>query len=187
MSENITRIFKTHDDAVGVVSELESHGYAPHLVSGLGPDGTALSHEAIVSAITGFYILKSEAEVYAPLVAGGGTLVSVHAPFGTALRATRILESKPTIATGLQVAKPLELMVWDDATPLSCTIQMPVLAEHDSTFSAPWNGGGLLTADGAPGSWFGLPLLLKGGPSFGGELLSNAAPLSSLFKIPTLI
>jgi hypothetical protein len=78
-------------------------------------------------------------------------------------------------------------MVWDDATPMSCTLQMPVLAEHDSTFSASWNGGGLLLEDGAPSSWFGIPLLLKGGPTFSTGLLSDASPLSSLLKLPTLI
>jgi hypothetical protein len=187
MSENITRIYKSHDDAVSVVSELESYGYAPHLVSGAGADGVALSHDAIVSAITGFYILKSEAEVYAPLVAEGGTLVSVHAAFGSALRATKIMDSKETIATGLQLVKPLELMAWDEATPLSCTIQMPVLLDHDATFTAPWNPGSLLTENGSAGSWFGLPLLLNGGPMMGALLPNNPSPLSSLLKIPTLI
>jgi len=187
MSQTISRMYKTPARAASAKAALEQEDYSDvHLVSG---DSARDSVDEIVAAITKGNILKSYARVYAEGIRKGGSLVTVHAPFGGAARAVRILGKFSPIDSGISEPES-HVMPWDEATPMSCILQMPVLLEDPAPFSRFWNVPPLLGGAFSLSSLFGMPLLTEAASrssSFGIPLLSsNATPLSSLLGIPTI-
>jgi len=191
MTQTITRIYGAHTDALSVVGELKSYAYAPYVVSGVDTDGALLSQADLVAAMMQIYILKAEAEIYARTLAQGGTLVLVHAIFGAGARATVIMDKYASIDAGIPAEKS-PFMEWDDATPLSCLMQMPVLLDDDSIEAQALSMEPRLT-DGRPTcALFGIPLLTSSNTSLSGAIgmpliSNNPAPLSALLKMPTLV
>ncbi|WP_204276917.1 hypothetical protein, partial [Escherichia coli] len=82
-------------------------------------DSVGASIDEIVAAIIKGYVLKSHARVYAEGISKGGSLVTVHAPFGGAARAMRILDKFSPIDSGISEPES-HVMEWDEATPMSC-------------------------------------------------------------------
>lgn len=187
MSQTISRIYKTPGQAASAKAALEEEYFSDvHLVSG---DNAGASIDEITAAITKGNVLKSDARVYAARIKEGGSLVTAHAPFGSAAKAIRILDKFNPIDFG--ISEPAsDLMPWDEATPISCALQMPVLMDDHAPFSRFWNVPTLTGGSFALSSLFAIPLLSRFGPrssSFGIELLSsNPTPLSSLLSLPTL-
>lgn len=166
---------------------LEEENYSEvHLVLG---DSANASIDEIVAAIIKGNVLKSDARVYAAGISKGGSLVTVHAPFGGADRAVRILGKFSPVESGISEPES-KLMLWDEATPMSCILQIPVLMQDPVPFSSFWNVSPLSDGSFSLSSLLGIPLLTKGASrssSFGVPLLSsNATPLSSLLRIPTI-
>jgi hypothetical protein len=187
MSQTISRMYEKPSQAARAKAALEDEDYSDvHLVSG---DSAGASVDDITAAIAKGNVLKSLARVYAAGVSKGGSLVTVHAPFGGAARAARILDKFGPIDSG--ISEPADgIMLWDDATPMSCILQMPVLMADPVPFSRFWNVPPLANGSFSLSSLFGLRLLTTAAPrstSFGIPLLSsNPAPLSSLLGLPTL-
>lgn len=166
---------------------LEEENYSEvHLVSGYSANA---SIDEIVAAIIKGNVLKSDARVYAVGISKGGSLVTVHAPFGGADRAVRILGKFSPVESGISEPES-KLMLWDEATPMSCILQIPVLMEDPVPFSSFWNVSPLSDGSFSLSSLLGIPLLTEAASrssSFGVPLLSsNATPLSSLLRIPTI-
>jgi len=166
---------------------LEQEDYSEvHLVSG---DSANASIDEIVAAIIKGNVLKSHARVYAAGISKGGSLVTVHASFGGAAKAERILAKFSPVESGISEPES-QLMLWDEATPMSCILQMPVLMEDPVPFSNFWNLSPLTGGSFSLSSLLGIPMLTKAAmrsSSFGVPLLSsNATPLSSLLRIPTI-
>jgi hypothetical protein len=187
MSQTISRMYKTSGQAASAKAALELEGYSDvYLVSG---DSAGASVDEIIAAITKGNVLKSYARIYAEGIRKGGSLVTVHAPFGTAVKATQILGKFGPIESGVSEPK-CHVMQWDEATPMSCILQMPVLLEDPAPFSRFWNVRPLTDGSFSFSSLFGIPLLRKDASrssSFGIPLLSsNATPLSSLLGFPTI-
>ena len=186
MSQTISRMYDSHERAASAVAALENEDYSDvHMVAGTGEE----SMDSVVASIMQGNVLKSNAKIYAKGVSQGNTLVTVHAPFGSAAKAIRILDKFGPIYSG--VSEPeYRAMTWDDATPMSCMLQMPVLMDSAAPFSRFWNLPALVSGSGSLSSLFGMPLLTGAtarATSFGLPLLSsNPAPLSSLLHIPTL-
>jgi hypothetical protein len=151
--------------------------------------GSALPSMKSIAAITKGNVLKSYARVYAEGISKGGSLVTVHAPFSGAARAARILGKFSPIESGISEPES-HVMQWDEATPMSCILQIPVLLEDPAPFSRFWNVPPLSGGSFSLSSLFGIPLLTKAASrssSLGIPLLSsNATPLSSLLGIPTI-
>jgi BCD family chlorophyll transporter-like MFS transporter len=194
MTQTISRMFASHEQATGAVAALKENAYEyVFLVSrpeATGADATGASRDSIVAAIMKSYVLKAHAEIYAEGVSRGGSLVTVHAPWGTAVNAIAIMDRYDPIDSGITETRT-PLRPWDEAAPLSSALQMPVLLDDKATYSGFWNVLPLLTERGSYCSWFGLPLLANGGAtvseSLGLPLISdNPAPLSSLFHFPVL-
>lgn len=189
MSQTINRLYATDAQAAAAVAALRDEYYSDiHTVPGASP-GTSI--DDIVASITRGNVLKYDAKILARSVGRGHALVTVHAPFGGAHRATRILDKFSPLDSG--ISEPTEhLMAWDEATPMSCILQMPVLLDDATPFSRFWN----LPVLSAGPRWFssliGIPMLLQGSASLlssslGIPVLSNnPAPLSSLLHLPTL-
>jgi hypothetical protein len=187
MSQTICRIYKTPEQAARAKAALEDEDYSDvHLVSAANA-GTPI--DDIVAAITAGRVLRSDARIYAERISKGGSLVTVHAPFSGGARAARILGKFAPIDSGISEPEN-RLMPWDEATPMSCILQMPVLLQDAAPFSRFWNVAPLARNSFSLSGLFGLPLLTEAvsrSSSFGIPLLSNnPAPLSSLLRLPTL-
>jgi hypothetical protein len=188
MSHTINRLYATHEQATAAVAALEDADYSDiHLVPGASP-GTSM--DDIVASITRGNVLKSDAKILAKGVSQGKSLVTVHAPFGGAAGATRILDKFSPVDSGLTEPE-YHIMAWDEATPMSCILHMPVLLDDAVPFSKFWNVSPLASGSFSLSSLFGIPLLSQASGPFKSSiglplLIDNPAPLSSLLKLPTL-
>ncbi|WP_035643205.1 hypothetical protein [Bradyrhizobium sp. ORS 375] len=187
MSQTICRMYATPAQAASAKAALEREGY--NEVYLVASDNVGESIDDIVAAITRGYVLKAHARVYAQTISRGGSLVTVHAPFTGGGRATRILDNFSPIDSG--IAEPeSHVMPWNEATPMSCILQIPVLLDNPTPFASFWNVPPLSSSTFSLSALLGMPLLKRFGPaasSFGLPLLSrDPAPLSSLLRLPTL-
>ena len=190
MTQTIVRMYGSHEHAMGAVAELKDGGLGDGDIYVVSPPGSPdASLESIADDIAAGYVLKSHAKIYAEGVKRGGTLVIVHAPFGTSVSSTRTLDSYHPIDSGLSEEES-EAVYWDDAAPFSSALfSMPTLMKGASPFSMIC---GLPTLTSGQGSLFGslgLPEVSSGGSlgPIGLPLLSgNATPLSSLLHLPVL-
>lgn len=187
----IARIFETEENARQAERLLLADGFPStqvHVVSGATEEAVR-DRGALANAVKAGSALREHVEIYADEVARGRVLVVVSASFGTGGSAARILDS----------CGPLELVLpgeevpetdWNEATPLSALLRMPVLIRDQPAPLSDYIGipavtRGLsclarlfrpLTApDFSLSRMFGMPLLS-----------SNPAPLSSMFGMKTL-
>ncbi len=199
MSQTINRMYDSHERASQAADELRNGRVDRftdvHVVSrssggAAGEDVAESSADAIVASLMKGFVLKSHAKVFAEGIKRGGALVTVHAPFGTARAAIDILERHGPIESN--VAEPRDdPMAWDDATPMSCALHMPVLLSDSATFSRFWNVAPISKRGGTTSSALGIPAVVDTrGPfsgTFGMSLISDKATiLSSLLGLPLL-
>ncbi|MGJ4949136.1 hypothetical protein [Bradyrhizobium sp. HKCCYLS20291] len=187
MSQTICRMYPTPAQAANAKLELEHAGYSEvHLVSS---NSVGESDDDLIAAITRGYVLKSHARVYAQGIRRGGSLVTVHAPFTGAGKALRILGKYGPIESGITEPES-HVMPWDEATPMSCILQIPVLLDDPTPFAKFWNVPELASSTFSLSAVLGIPLLKSSDPgasSFNLALLSrDPTPLSSLLGLPTL-
>jgi hypothetical protein len=135
-------------------------------------------------------ILKSHAKIYTEGIKRGGTLVTVHASFGSSLTATAILDSHGPIDSGL-VDTTDAMYLWDDAAPCSSLFHVPVLLPDSATFARFWNVKPLLAGGKTTSSSLGLPEVKKSArhyvPTIPMALLSTKGTiLSSMLNLPVL-
>lgn len=192
MSQTISRMYASHDQALKVAHDLRTHRLdrfeSVHVVS--RDDDPNAGADAIAASIMKGYVLKSHAKVYAEGIRRGGALVTVHAPFGTAVAAMQILDQHGPIDAG--VAEPEDrLPAWDDATPVSSALRIPVLLPDNATFARFWNIPALAKRPRTSSEALGIRELSQSSGAFTGTfgmaLLSNkATPLSSMFGLPVL-
>lgn len=197
MSQTINRMFDNHERAAQAAHELRFDCFdrftAVHVVTrrgGPAAGATDASIEGIAAEIMKGHVLRAHAMVFAERVRQGGTLVTVHAPFGTAVAALNILESHGPVDSGVPEPKD-DIMAWDEAAPCSSALRLTVLLDDSATFSKFWNIPPLLKNTGTTFSALGIPETVSSrGPftgTFGFPLLSNKATLlSSMFGLPVL-
>ena len=179
----ICRLFNSPSDAQSAADDLARAGFGP-------------GYTALVESASGFVsakslvkkgIQKNHAESYADAIRQGGTLVIVDGPLGFAKRATEVLaKASPGEAGATETQYEGDL--WDDGTPASSALSIPVLIDSNTTFSS-WFGLSLLSRKQTANSSFGLPLLSrKQSPNstFGFPLLSKNQTAKSTFGIPLL-
>lgn len=188
MSETISRMYGSPDRAIAAVNELKEYGWGDADIQVVSRGGGSV--DEIAATIMKGMVLKYRAKRYAEGVAKGGTLVTVQCPFATTTRAIQILDSHGPIDSGVADPAP-DYLTWEDSAPLSSSLHMPTLTDHNVSFSS-FISLGMLTAGRASLSrLFGLPELSSsaGGLSnaIGMPTLSrNPAPLSSMLKLPLL-
>ncbi len=185
MSAEISRMYGSREQAENAVAELREEGFDEIFVVSK-PEGGA-SIEEIAGQIAKGFVPMSEARIYAAGVANGGTLVTVHAAFGSGMKATRIMESFETIDSGLP--QPAPETYWDEATPMSSALHMPVLLEDAAPFSRFWSITPLADHNFSLSGMFGLPMTSSepGDSRWGFPFLSgNPTPLSSMLGLPVL-
>ena len=192
MSHEISRMFDSQDSADSAVAELQEEGFDEiHVVHGPAAAKKAVraTVQDIALQIARGNVHMPDALIYAEGVAKGKSLVTVHAPFGRGLKAQSILESFDPVDSGMPEAEHLPL--WDEATPMSSALMMPVLLDDPAPFSKFWNIAPLASNSCYASSVIGLPLLSRsdspGDSRWGLPFLSsNPAPLSSKLGLPLL-
>lgn len=188
MSHEISRMFASHADAKSAAAELAEDGFDEVFVVA-PPADAGVPASAIAAQIAQGRVLLADARVYARGVAAGGTLLTVHAPFGSGMRATSIIEAYKTIPTGMP--EPANEPMWDDAVPFSSVMHMPVLSNDPTPASRYMGVPALAGSDCSLSGMLRLPLL-SGGSSMGQGrwglpfLSRNPAPLSSMLGLPLL-
>lgn len=188
MSFEITRMFASAANAKKAADELREEGFTDIFVV-TPPAAQDIPLSAIAAQIAQGRVLLADAKVYAKGVANGGSLVTVHAPFGTGALATNILESHGTIPSGMAVPEPEK--IWDEAAPLSSVMYMPTLIDDPTPMSKVMGVSALTSSDCSLSGVLGLPLLKSGAMGDRGRLgisylMDNPAPLSSLLGLPLL-
>jgi hypothetical protein len=188
MTQTIHRLYASHDTAVAAADALRASRTDTfddiHVFAG------GRSADELVDAMTRAFVLRAHARTLANEVQRGATLVTVHAPFGSAIAAIHTLERFRPIGAGVpEFTDPAD--GWDEAAPLSSALRLPVLSRS----KGPYHGFGglpLLTAgQGTTSEALGLPPLSRSRGPYTGlaglPLLSDrATPLSSMLGLPVL-
>jgi hypothetical protein len=195
VTQTIARIYESHQQATDAVSELKKASYTDDQIilighsSGYGTDSDTDQSPtaAIVLALIAAKVGRANATIYAEDVRQGGAIVVVHAPFGTATEAIRILGEHDPVGPDEAATQP-KLKVWDESTPFSSALRLPLLLLDGSSFSSFWNLPLLADKLRPVVSSFGFPLLSKDEAFFSWlpMLLQAATPLSSILGLPTL-
>lgn len=187
MSNEITRMFASHADAKSAAADLAEAGFDDvHIVA---PPAGDVPLSAIAAQIAQGRVLLADARIYAKGVAAGGTLLTVHAPFGSGMEATSIMEAYNTIPSGMPEAAPGRM--WDEATPLSSAFALDVLLSDPTPASRVIGVAPLASSDCSFSGSIGMPLLSSNPAPLSSlvgmsTLSRNATPLSSLIGFPTL-
>ena len=192
MTQAITRLYGTETHASDAVKDLKKNGFLGDQISLVsGADG---SGDGLVDAIEKGGVPNAHAAIYAERVQRGGSVVSVRPPFGTAQRATAILDSFEPIDAGVsnvpvgpakvagktvtrtagRSTDTVEMLpLKDDATPLSSRLNLPVLLDDPTPFSTYWKWPVLSDKSAPLSEKFGIPVAS-----------SNATPLSTWLNLP---
>lgn len=189
MSETINRLYDSADRARQAAEELRGHRLHKFTEVHVTGDGVPADEAAVLAALVKAKVLKAHARQLVPGVLRGGTLVTVHAPFGSAVAARQVLDRHGPIDSGLPDAHDPAL--WDEAAPMSSFFGVRVLIDHEDSFSRFWSLPILTRQGRATCESLGLPLLSDSSRPYKGllglPLLSrNPAPLSSLLGLPLL-
>ena len=169
MVSPVTRLFATAQQATDAIRELKASGYSDSQIFVVHPGADS---DATVKAIMAANVLKADAVRYAEHVKGGRTLIAVDADFGRGAEARALLDHHGTVDPGFE-EKGYELdTTWDEATPLSSALRLPVLSRPRLRFLGI---GELVSHDWQLFSW--LPSLTSGGPTFPGTLLTKGGPI----------
>lgn len=192
MSYEITRLFATREAAAAAAAELKEEGFDDVRVvnpPGANADGSMPSRDVVAAWIAEGNVLMADARIYAESVLKGHSLVTVHAAFGSGAAATEILESHGSVASPLPAPEPYTY--WDEATPMSSALAMPVLCNDPTPGSRVLGLSPLTDPDFSLSEAIGMPLLSDGGDPGEGRwgfkfLSNNPTPLSSLFGLPVL-
>jgi len=188
MSHEISRMFATVEEARNAAAELAEEGFNEvHVVATPSKPDAPVS--AIAAQIALGNVLLAHARIYAEGVAEGGTLVTVHAPFGSGMKATTILNSYNPIPTGMPDPAPPK--IWDEAVPFSSAMHMPLLSDDPTPASRYMGVKPLTGSDCGLSSMIGMPLLSNSATPLSSaigmpSLSKNPAPLSSLLSLPLL-
>ena len=190
MSQTIVRLFATSQAALDATAELKKNAFrADHMFVVAPPPGS--DFDAIAAQIAATLVPKHQAAVYARHLPSGGASVTVHALFGTAMRAMEILDSHNPIESG--VAEPnYAPKPWDEAAPLSSALQWSTSFSNPAPISDLLGIPPVINCPTPLSSAIGLPVLSRNPAPFSSMFglpttSRKAAPFSSLFGLPTVI
>jgi hypothetical protein len=191
VSQPITRIYATADDAAGAVKRLKFFAFPDDVITLIAPPGASGakggpadgSADKLTAAIMAAYVLKADARIYAAEVRQGHWLVSIRPALGMGVIATEALDGfRPVASQVREIADRAPL--WDAAAPASSALGIPPLMDG----AAPSTSLGIPTLahnSAALSRALGLPLLLRPSPSRLNPELSHFS-LSTKLGLPLL-
>jgi hypothetical protein len=206
MSQKIIRIYASSGQAGKVTQHLRDQGFQ-HVFQFASPSTSPTARGDLVTNLMQAQVLKSHAEAYADVLKGGKSLVMIHAPFGSALKVTSVMDSYQPTETGIPETNYRPEYKWDDRAPLSSVLRLPVLSETKLPAETLTGLSSLTQGTAFLSNLLGIPLLKQGlqhrsvslglpllksgmqhrNSSMGLPLLSHSAtPLSSLLGLPVL-
>lgn len=173
----INRMYGSADEARRVFDGLKSAGYDQSFLF-TRPDHAEGDVQAeLVAAMGKAHVTKADAEVYAQKVAAGSAFIRAYAAFGKALRATQIMESEPTIDSGVPEIFDSGYE-HDPRAPFSSALELPVRSKTKLPFQAFAN-----MESKAKQKYYALN---RGPRSYPGLRTSRfGMPLLTRFKVPT--
>jgi hypothetical protein len=196
MTQTITRMYSSPQQAMSAEATLREQGFGDDHIRlvvyhGGHPAGSnsADSIESVTAQIAAGNVRKAHAAIYAQGVIRGGSLLTVHAPFGTALLATEILDSFDPVESGIS-SQPTPVRPWDEAAPISSALRIGVRLDHPALFSVFWNLPVLLDQAASLSVALGIPVLVAGTASLskaiGLPALASRFSVSQAIGIPAL-
>ena len=171
----ITRVYDSSKSATDAVAELKTRGFKDiGVVTAPQSRGGRSNGVDVVQTVKQTGIPSNYVEAYAERVKRGGAVVTVKAPFGSAITATEILNKYgPDKAPG--PASSSGNGADSGAAPLSSALHVPLLTESSGSSSGSVAGSRTLS------SALGLPELISSDSFFSGfPLLRSSKPYSSL-------
>jgi hypothetical protein len=188
MTQNISRLYSSSAQASRALADLKDNNYRDVFL--VNSESAGASHDAIVTALMKAYVWKPNAVILAKGIAKGGSLVTVHAPFGTGRDAMDLMDAHGPIDSGVPDHN-FPSVAWNERTPVSSALQMPVLMKTKLPFSTIWNVPAVLRRPVNISELFGMPMLSKSAAPLskmiGMSVLSDkTTPLSSRFGLPLL-
>lgn len=191
MATTIIRLYPNAEAAAAAVADLKAHSFGDDDIEIVSPTEGA-TVEDLTARLAGQQIPK--ASILALSVANGATLVAVTAIFGTAVKASVLLDRHGPIPSGINEPPAPPPVLWDPAAPFSSLTQYPILLKNAAPLSNWLKLPTLLSDKFRYLSLFGLdiPEILSGkaAPLSAAlrlkVLLTDPAPLSRLFNIPVL-
>ena len=198
------RYYESAQQARDAVDDLKAEGFRSRSIALITPavvaaaesggdaemQAVAAPDTSVSDAIRAGGLLGQYADFYAQNLQQGYSLVVVEPPFGATRLATEILQRHGPLDISHEpphVEKPF-VPVSEQAAPLSSVLGWRVLSDNPAPFSEYWGFGTGSNGLSFLSRWFkpltDAPFSLA--PKSGAGLLSrSAAPLSSLFGIPT--
>ncbi|MCZ8317091.1 hypothetical protein [Phreatobacter sp.] len=193
MRQTITKLFGTQAQATAAAEALKAGGYTQvFLVLGAEPGASdAAADPETTRAIMAAHIYKSDAEIYATHLARGASLVSVHAIFGSAVRAINTLKSFDPLPDAIPKPPVPSRFVYSIHTPFSSTFELPLLTEKVRYPAETFSGIASLTRTPRVFTSKLMPMLSEAAAPFSRmlslpTLTRSGTPFSSLFRLPML-
>jgi hypothetical protein len=172
MAQIISRLFSSSTNAAAAVKDVLDYRFGENEVFTI-EGGAGSSHDDLVAQIVQAGIARDDAPAYADKLKGGASLIVVHAPFGSARKATVLLDRHQPLLSVVASAPAPEGIRYDRKAPLSSLFQWKPLLSDPTPFS----------------SFFRWPTIspfsLSRARGFA-ELSDNVSPLSKALKWPLL-
>ena len=184
MAQIISRLFSSDSNAAAAIKDLEDYRFGENEVIKID-GGAGAQPDDLVALIAQAGISKSDAAIYAEKVHAGSTLVVVHAPFGSAHKATVLLDRHQPLPAVVATTAAPKRTAYDKSAPLSSLFQWPARSSEAAPLSNFFRWP-LLSQFSLSRKWGyaelsdnPAPLSKATGWSL---LLENAAPLSAKMK-----
>jgi len=181
----ITRLFAAEDQALAALASIK-HKFAEDEVNLVTP--ASAENPDLEALIVKGGVKPEHAAAYAEAVRGGSVVVTVKAAWGMAKDVIGSLEAQaPLAAVVEETERSVAAPGWDNPTPLSSLLGLPVLEECKSKTVLVDQAAPLSNLLKLPVTFESKPWasLLHIGPFSG--LINNPAPLSSALKLPVLL
>ncbi len=191
MTQTIARIYESSEHAAHAAKDLLAAGVAEANIHLLRHPGGSKDEAvaAMTAALLERNVLRANAVSYANEVVQGGGILTVYAPFGTAKRALRVMDShNPTGPAGFDTVSS-GLPGWNEKLPLSSALfHWPLLYQNATPFASFWNVPTLIDNAAGLSTRFGWKLLSDKAYTFANwtMLSDKATPLSDSLSWKTL-
>ena len=191
MPQTVVRMYGSAETAQAAVKELRRQRFSTEDVFVVSPPAQGVSEDEIVAEIRAGGIPRHRAVKYAAGVQKGGTLVTVHAPFGSAALAGEVLDHFEPIDAGVSARDFHHGDFESDATPFSRMLGWQVLSHNPEPFSNALGWPTLTKTRASLSKKLGLPEVAgsaaPASKTLGLPVLSNKpAPFSGMLGLPTL-
>ena len=135
MAQIISRLFGSSTNAAAAVKEVLEYRFGENEVFTV-EGGAGGSRDDLIAQIAQAGVAREDAGAYADKVQGGATLVVVHAPFGSARKATVLLDRHQPLPAAVAAKPSPPPITYNRATPVSSLFQWKMLLSDPAPLSS---------------------------------------------------